>query len=126
MSALLAASLPHTFTLLPVLRLDYLKEEAAFLKKVERDATTFRPPGTKIASYVRRAMPPAKGASTGKGKGKGKTRADEPVDADADDAVVYEVYHVSRRCAYDAILVYFAHAFFCGGCMTGDDGNARL
>lgn len=68
---------------------DYLKSEPDFLKKVEHDATAFRPPGTKIASYARRAP------DTGNSKGKGKTRADAPVDEDADDAVVYEVYHVS-------------------------------
>ncbi|KAF8515885.1 acyl-CoA N-acyltransferase [Gautieria morchelliformis] len=66
---------------------DYLKSEGEFLKGVERDATTFRPPGTKIASYTRR--------TPGIGKGKGKTRAVEPVDEDADDAVVFEVYHAT-------------------------------
>lgn len=77
--------LSHHLPLFPYL--DYLKSESEFINRVERDATAFRPLGTKIASYTRRAP------STGKGKG--KTRVDVPVDEEADDAVVYEVYHVS-------------------------------
>ncbi|KAF8590494.1 histone acetyltransferase type B catalytic subunit [Ramaria rubella] len=64
---------------------DYLNSESEFLKRVEEDAIAFRPLGTKIASYTRRAA----------GKGKGKSRANAPVDEDSDDAVTYEVYHTT-------------------------------
>ncbi|KAH9934953.1 histone acetyltransferase type B catalytic subunit [Fomitopsis serialis] len=60
----------------------YYTDEAAFLKRVEEDAITFRPPGTRIHSYSR--------PSTG-GKGKEKVvREDE-------DAIDFEVY----QCTWD-------------------------
>ncbi|KDQ18533.1 hypothetical protein BOTBODRAFT_154460 [Botryobasidium botryosum FD-172 SS1] len=61
---------------------DYYKDREQFVKRVEQDATTFKPMGEKVYSYTRRATT----------SGKGKTKQDEPVDEDSDDAVVYEVY----------------------------------
>ncbi|EJD53024.1 histone acetyltransferase type B catalytic subunit [Auricularia subglabra TFB-10046 SS5] len=63
---------------------DYYRNEADFLQRVEQDATAFRPLGTKIASYARRAE-----------SAKGKTRSTEAVSEDDDDAVVYEAYHAT-------------------------------
>ncbi|KAG8992236.1 histone acetyltransferase 1 [Tulasnella sp. JGI-2019a] len=64
---------------------DYVKSSAAFQKRVEADATTFRPVGEKIYSYTRKA----EGAPNDKGKGKA---SDEAVSEDDETAVVYEVY----------------------------------
>ncbi|KIJ44181.1 hypothetical protein M422DRAFT_60053 [Sphaerobolus stellatus SS14] len=88
-----SAALPKTRddvegTLYKFVPSDYLKSESDFLKRVEQDALSFRPLGTKIASYTRRA-------ESAKGKGKGKTRADEPVDEEDEDTVTYEVYHAT-------------------------------
>jgi len=83
---------------------DYLKSEPEFLKRVEQDALTFKPLGTKIASYTRRA---------GGTKGKGKTRADIPLTEDDEDAVVFEVYHVSyfflflNRILFTVVFFFF-------------------
>lgn len=61
----------------------YYKDEAAFLMRVEEDATTFKPHGDLIHTYTR----PSLSAS-----GKGKSIA--PLSPEHKDAVVYEVYHV--------------------------------
>lgn len=64
---------------------DYTKSESAFDAIVEEDAKNFKPPGEKIASYVRPGVT---------GKGKGKANGAPPPSEDDDGAVVYEVYHV--------------------------------
>lgn len=77
------------FYILPIyLSLDYLKSHPGFFDRVREDASTFRPLGTKIASYTRY------GGSHNSSKGKGKTKASEKLDEDDEDAIVYEVYHV--------------------------------
>ncbi|KAF8520175.1 histone acetyltransferase type B catalytic subunit [Hysterangium stoloniferum] len=85
-----SAALPKTAddierTLYKFIPSDYLKSEPEFRKRVEQDAHSFRPIGTKIASYTRRVP----------GKGKGKTRDDAPIGADEDDTVTFEVYHTT-------------------------------
>jgi histone acetyltransferase 1 len=67
---------------------DYVKGEASFLKRVEQDATVFRPLGEKVSSIVRRAS---------SAKGKGKPKETDIVNEGDEDAVVYEAYHV---CAF--------------------------
>ncbi|KAG8853503.1 histone acetyltransferase 1 [Tulasnella sp. 330] len=64
---------------------DYVKSEVTFRKRVEKDATTFKPVGEKIYSYARKA----ESAQNAKGKGKA---TNEAVNEDDEDAVVYEVY----------------------------------
>jgi hypothetical protein len=89
---------------------DYLKDEAAFDARVEQDTREFRPYGQRIASYARRVVAPA-AATNGKGKGKATVtddsddhdEGDEPREqwedcaADAEGAIVYEVWHVRAR-----------------------------
>lgn len=64
---------------------DSIRSEDDFSRRVDQDATSFRPMGTKIASYARRAE-----------SSKGKGRAADAVSHDDEDAVVYEAYHVRR------------------------------
>jgi len=66
----------------------YNTDEEAFLKQVEQDAETFRPPGQLIYSYTR---PSPKSATKGKRKREGNNQA---LDPSSDDVVEYEVYHV--------------------------------
>ncbi|KAG8944860.1 histone acetyltransferase 1 [Tulasnella sp. 424] len=76
-------------TLYKFIPADYLKNEEEFQKRVDKDATSFKPLGKKIYSYARPA------ASAAKGKGKGKAAAGKgfaTVSEDDEDAVVYEVY----------------------------------
>jgi histone acetyltransferase 1 len=73
---------------------DYTKSSFAFDKLVESEATSFKPPGEKVGSYVRQAA-----AATKKTKGKGKangTAAPVELSEDDDNAVVYEMYKVSE------------------------------
>ncbi|TFY51378.1 hypothetical protein EVJ58_g10601 [Rhodofomes roseus] len=58
----------------------YYTDEAAFLKRVEEDAITFTPPGTRAHSYSRRTKPPI---------GKGK----EKLVREVEDTIDFEVYH---------------------------------
>ncbi|CAE6415522.1 unnamed protein product [Rhizoctonia solani] len=62
---------------------DYSKSAESFQSTVEKEATTFRPLGEKIHTYVRRAP----------GHGKGKSKEANPVSEDDPDAIVFEVYH---------------------------------
>ncbi|CAE6512502.1 unnamed protein product [Rhizoctonia solani] len=62
---------------------DYSKSAESFQNTVEKEATTFRPLGEKIHTYVRRAP----------GHGKGKSKEANPVSEDDADAIVFEVYH---------------------------------
>jgi len=74
---------------------DYTKSSFAFEQLVEAEATSFKPPGEKIGSYVRQAA-----IATKKSKGKGKANgAATAVDLDVDDenAVVFEMYKVRER-----------------------------
>ena len=61
----------------------YYRDEAAFLARVEEDATAFKPHGDLIHTYTR-ASPSAMG------KGRGVA----PPGSDGEDAVVFDVYHV--------------------------------
>jgi histone acetyltransferase HAT1-like protein len=63
---------------------DYYRTESEFLARVEEDAVSFRPPGEKIASYIRIA-PDSKKKSKG---------AVVTLPEDDPDAIVYEVWHV--------------------------------
>ncbi|TDL27661.1 histone acetyltransferase type B catalytic subunit [Rickenella mellea] len=67
---------------------DYLKNESEFLTRVERDAGTFRPIGTKIYSYKQIHHP--KSASS-------QLIMEPPTQADEEnnDVIVYEVYHAT-------------------------------
>lgn len=66
---------------------DYYKDEAEFLARVEEDATTFKPSGQLIYSYTRPSTVHS---------GKGKSAANiQNLDPESEDAVVFEVYHVS-------------------------------
>lgn len=67
----------------------YYKDEEAFLKRVEEDATIFKPLGQLIYSYTR---PSPNSSSKGKRKRTGNTK---PLDPGSEDAVEFEVYHVS-------------------------------
>lgn len=67
----------------------YYKDEAEFLNRVEEDATSFKPHGDLIHTYVR----PSPSAV-----GKGKSKSAAALNAQSEDAVVFEVYHV-RSCA---------------------------
>lgn len=71
------------------LYLDFLKDEKAFLARVEEDATTFRPTGQMIYTYTR----PAPHSSASKSKGKSVAQP-QTLDPESEDAVVFEVYHV--------------------------------
>jgi len=64
----------------------YYKDEQAFQERVEADATSFKPFGTKIYSYNR----PSPAASTGKGK---SVVGVQEMDPESEDVVVYEVWH---------------------------------
>lgn len=66
----------------------YYTDEAVFQKRVEEDATTFRPPGQLIHTYTR----PAPNSSS---KGKRKRDNNQPLDPLSEDVIEYEVYHVS-------------------------------
>ncbi|KAJ7491227.1 histone acetyltransferase type B catalytic subunit [Mycena latifolia] len=68
---------------------DYYKDEKAFLARVEEDATTFRPTGQMIYTYTRPA--PYSSASNSKGKGV----AQQILDPESEDAIVFEVYHAT-------------------------------
>ncbi|KAH7103851.1 histone acetyltransferase type B catalytic subunit [Auriculariales sp. MPI-PUGE-AT-0066] len=63
---------------------DICRSEDEFSSRVEQDALSFRPPGRKIASYVRAAE-----------LSKGKGRVNATTSEDDDNAVVYEVYHAT-------------------------------
>lgn len=65
---------------------DYYKALPEFEAQVENDALSFKPFGQLIYSYTR----PSPSA-----KGKGKFPASQSLDAESEDIVVYEVYHVS-------------------------------
>ncbi|KAF4614777.1 hypothetical protein D9613_003276 [Agrocybe pediades] len=67
----------------------YITDEEAFLKKVEEDAETFRPPGQLIYSYTR---PSPKSSSKGKRKRDGNNQA---LDPSSEDVVEFEVYHAT-------------------------------
>ncbi|KAJ7118794.1 acyl-CoA N-acyltransferase [Mycena epipterygia] len=69
---------------------DFLKDEKEFLARVEEDATTFRPTGQMIYTYTR----PAPHSSASKSKGKGVAQS-QALDPESEDAVVFEVYHVT-------------------------------
>ncbi|KAG9018924.1 histone acetyltransferase 1 [Tulasnella sp. 427] len=75
-------------TLYKFIPADYLKNEDEFNKRVEKDATTFKPLGTKIYSYAR----PAEGSAKGKGKAAAAQKGYATASEDDEDAVVYEVY----------------------------------
>ncbi|KAJ6546965.1 acyl-CoA N-acyltransferase [Mycena capillaripes] len=68
---------------------DYYKDEKAFLARVEEDATTFRPTGQMIYTYTRPA-PHSSVISKGKGVAQPQT-----LDPESEDAVVFEVYHIT-------------------------------
>ena len=74
----------------------YYTDEEEFLKRVEKDATEFKPLGEKIFSYKRKVGP-------SKGKKKAFDSGDD-LDENSDDVVVYEVYHVSI-CVYSSQFV---------------------
>ena len=79
---------------------DYAKSSFSFEQTVDDDASTFKPLGDKIGSYVRAS---AARSSGGKGKGKAKAKgkangvAREMVDVKEGDpeAIVFEMYKVS-------------------------------
>jgi len=78
---------------------DYTKSAFAFEQLVDTEATSFKPHGEKIGSYVRQA---ASASLKNKGKGKAKANGAEQADLSEDDenAVVYEMYkvgHCSRQ-----------------------------
>lgn len=93
---------------------DFIRTEDEFTKRVEQDALSFRPMGTKIASYVRRAE-----------SSKGKTRATETISEDEDDAVVYEVYHATQDTPgfkeYHRRMELFILLYIEGGSLIQDD-----
>ncbi|KAF5331153.1 hypothetical protein D9619_006050 [Psilocybe cf. subviscida] len=66
----------------------YYTDEAEFQKRVEEDATTFRPPGQLIHSYTR-------AAPNSSSKGKRKRDNNQPLDPLSEDVVEYEVYHAT-------------------------------
>lgn len=66
---------------------DYYKKEDEFLKRVEKDAISFKPFGEKIHTYKRKS-------ALGKGKGKAIVSSDD-VQED-DNVILYEVYHVRK------------------------------
>ena len=70
----------------------YLKNETTFKTNVEKEATTFRPPGEKVFSYTRPATHLAPTAG-----GKGKSRATEELDPDSADISTFEAYYVRFR-----------------------------
>lgn len=80
---------------------DYSKNEHTFQDRVNKEATTFRPPGEKIYSYTRSALHLGLSSSSGKGKGKGKPSA--KLSETDDDASVFEVY---KACF---LKIYLAH-----------------
>ncbi|PPQ67652.1 hypothetical protein CVT25_012680 [Psilocybe cyanescens] len=67
----------------------YYTDEEAFLKKVEEDADTFRPPGQLIYSYTR---PSPSSSSKGKRKRSGNNQT---LDPQSEDVVEFEVYHAT-------------------------------
>ncbi|KAF8321539.1 histone acetyltransferase type B, partial [Clavulina sp. PMI_390] len=70
---------------------DYLKNEDTFRANVEKEALTFRPPGTKVFSYAR---PSTHGDPSSSGKGKSKAQTDgAELDEESPDVSVFEAYH---------------------------------
>jgi histone acetyltransferase 1 len=80
------------------LRTDYYRDRAAFAARVEEDALSFKPLGTLIYSYTR----PSPLCT---GKRKGTTVA---LDPESEDAVVFEVYHVSRSLTAVVLALKFS------------------
>ncbi|KDR81878.1 hypothetical protein GALMADRAFT_90297 [Galerina marginata CBS 339.88] len=68
---------------------DYMTDEETFLKRVEEDADSFRPPGQLIYSYTR---PSPKSSSKGKRKRDGNKQS---LDPQSEDVIEYEVYHTT-------------------------------
>ncbi|PPR06189.1 hypothetical protein CVT26_005463 [Gymnopilus dilepis] len=66
----------------------YYTDEEAFLKRVEEDADSFRPPGQLIYSYTR---PSPKSSA----KGKRKRDGEQILDPHSEDVIEYEVYHAT-------------------------------
>jgi histone acetyltransferase 1 len=88
---------------------DYTKSSITFDETIEADAITFKPLGEKMAAYVRpsgKYIASLTGGAKGKGKAKGKTDV-EAVEVnlsdDSENAVVFEVYKVSR---YNTVLSF--------------------
>ncbi|KJA15956.1 hypothetical protein HYPSUDRAFT_47916 [Hypholoma sublateritium FD-334 SS-4] len=67
----------------------YHKDEEAFLKRVEADATFFKPTGQLIYSYTR---PAPNSSSKGKRKRTGNT---QPLEPESEDAIEFQVYHAT-------------------------------
>lgn len=67
----------------------YYTDEASFLARVAEDATSFKPTGQLIHTYTRPSP-----FDSDKGKGKGPAQQ-HSLDSESEDAVVFEVYHVS-------------------------------
>lgn len=88
----------------------YYTDEAAFLKKVEEDAVSFKPAGQMVYSYTQPS--PSSVA-----KGKGKSSADAPLDPESEDAIVFEVYHVRSSNSSSSL---------CAEHILGNMGDARF
>jgi hypothetical protein len=69
------------------------------MKQVEEDAVNFKPMGKKIHSYVRK-----KGSYKGKDPRERAIGKSKQVHEDDEDAITYEVYHVSSMSLSDAAL----------------------
>ena len=81
---------------------DYTKSEEAFEEVVEKDATAFKPMGTRLGAYK-----PARGKGKGKAKAKAANGADEVTD---EDEVAFEFYHVCPTRGRRADVDYMVHA----------------
>ncbi|KAG8758834.1 histone acetyltransferase 1 [Serendipita sp. 396] len=90
-------------TLYQYLSDDRIKTKEEFIKRVEEDAKTFKPMGTKIYSYVRSQgsgkQPSKDPRDTTIGKLKERNGGGDAhsrhIDEESPDAVVYEVYHAN-------------------------------
>lgn len=82
-------------------RSGYHTDQATFSKRVESDASSFRPSGQLIHSYTRLAP-----SSTSKGKR--KRSGNQVIDPDSEEAIEFEAYHV---CNFSPIIWSNAQTF---------------
>lgn len=90
---------------------DYYKKEGEFIKRVEKDAISFKPFGEKIHTYKRKS-------ALGKGKGKAIVSSDD-VQED-DNVILYEVYHVRKFICQKCLPLLSQHDWI------GDMGDTWL
>lgn len=111
----------------------YAKQLPAFAATVEKDATDFRPCGTRVGAYrIKSDRPDLASRVNGKGKGKGKSLPERPWEVvaegdDGDDEVLYEAYAATWETPgfveYHRRMQIFLLLFIEGGSYIGEDDS---